>query len=727
MKQRIQIKKWLFPRKRSPRPMMGRRERRRRRRVLIGVGIAAGLAVVIALAGAISSRRTGKSVNVYDIRDQFAMTDYWGDGSQTDGSVGLEGIQQVFLSDTMSVREVLVREGQSVKKGDTLLTYDTTLTELDVQLKEVKVRQAELDLTNAQKALATVNSYRAGQLIPGTGPEPSLPETPEEQEEEQEDQPFQEDGTVPLLEGKGTYEEPFVYRWKAGYRFDDAFLYQVMRGSKNCFVRFLMTGQGGAHIHVPDYEGWYTDELGHYHICALCGQEFDRADHSFLEVVDQYPGPGVEGSKHQVCGVCGFVGETVPIPPLTEEPTDAPTDEPTDAPTERPTQAPTQAPDDEPTEEPTEEPDDEPTEAPTEEPTEEPTDEPTEAPTDPPTEEPTEPETQMPEMPEQEPEGNSSSATTPSPDLPAEVMMQFQATEYGANFQIISIRVPSQEGEEAAPVFDWRDSAPLPDPTEAPTEETPTEAPAPEPDGLRFTEEELAQMRTEAAEKVRDLELDLRRCRLDYDKALQELNNSAIYAEMDGKVRDLMDPTAALRESGALLHITAGGGYYITCTLSELERDTVQVGQKVTVTSWTSGGTYEGTVTEISDYPAAGNNYGSGNSNVSYYPFKVFVDESAGLREGDYVGVQYSAAQGQQGFYLQSMFIRSENGKYYVLADRDGTLSKQYVTTGKSLWGSYTQILSGITPDDRLAFPYGSGVKEGAPAVLASADALYGY
>ena len=36
---------------------------------------------------------------------------------------------------------------------------------------------------------------------------------------------------------------------------------------------------------------------------------------------------------------------------------------------------------------------------------------------------------------------------------------------------------------------------------------------------------------------------------------------------------------------------------------------------------------------------------------------------------------------------------------------------KQKVKTGKSLWGSYIEIKSGITESDYIAFPY--GVSEG--------------
>ena len=113
----------------------------------------------------------------------------------------------------------------------------------------------------------------------------------------------------------------------------------------------------------------------------------------------------------------------------------------------------------------------------------------------------------------------------------------------------------------------------------------------------------------------------------------------------------------------------------------------------------------------------------------SYYPFTVYIDESADLQEGTYVSVVYSSAEAQNGLYLENFMIRTEQGKSYVyVLGENGRLEKRFVTTGKSLWGSYTEVLSGITAEDYLAFPYGKQVKDGVPAV-ASEDLsqLYGY
>ena len=41
-------------------------------------------------------------------------------------------------------------------------------------------------------------------------------------------------------------------------------------------------------------------------------------------------------------------------------------------------------------------------------------------------------------------------------------------------------------------------------------------------------------------------------------------------------------------------------------------------------------------------------------------------------------------------------------------------LKKQYVVTGRTVYGSAVEIKSGLTEEDMIAFPYGKDVVEGA-------------
>ena len=71
---------------------------------------------------------------------------------------------------------------------------------------------------------------------------------------------------------------------------------------------------------------------------------------------------------------------------------------------------------------------------------------------------------------------------------------------------------------------------------------------------------------------------------------------------------------------------------------------------------------------------------------------------------------------GNNGIYLENFFVRTEgDGRTYVMKQGDdGLLTKQYVETGRTVYGTMTEIISGVTLQDKLAFPYGNNVKEGA-------------
>ena len=213
------------------------------------------------------------------------------------------------------------------------------------------------------------------------------------------------------------------------------------------------------------------------------------------------------------------------------------------------------------------------------------------------------------------------------------------------------------------------------------------------------------------------------------DKKKKELGDGTVYSEIDGVVKAVRPADEAYNNSEAVVEVSGGGGYYITGALGELDLGKVKLGDTVDISSWMTGASCQGEIVEISDFPTDNrSNWGDGNSNVSYYPFKVFVSEDANLQPGDYVDMSYQKTVTTDGntIYLQTMFIRTENGKSYVMARGDnGRLEKRWVQTGRDLWGSYTQIRGGLSLEDYVAFPYGKDVREGAATVEANADELY--
>ena len=246
--------------------------------------------------------------------------------------------------------------------------------------------------------------------------------------------------------------------------------------------------------------------------------------------------------------------------------------------------------------------------------------------------------------------------------------------------------------------------------------------------GSGFTATQIAQMRAEQEKQIKDIRFQIKMAEAEYAIKKTEMETGEVVAKIDGTVVSLLDEEEARLSGQPFMKLSSGGGFYMQGSVSELEKDNLQIGQEVTVNDWNTGMTYTGTVQSVGDFPSADGYWnGAGNPTTSYYPFTVFIDGSADLQEGAYVSVTYSTAASEQGIYLENPFLRTEQGNTYVyVRGADGKLEKRTVTTGKFLWGSYTEVLDGLTAEDLIAFPYGKTVIEGADTVESDLSALYG-
>ncbi len=233
-----------------------------------------------------------------------------------------------------------------------------------------------------------------------------------------------------------------------------------------------------------------------------------------------------------------------------------------------------------------------------------------------------------------------------------------------------------------------------------------------EPEG--YTAEELSSMIKEKEEEIRDLDLSKRKEELELEQMKKVSGDGVVKAAFNGVVKGVADKDDP--PSGEpFLTVSGSEGLYVSGSLSELQLEEIKVGQKVYANSWESGQNFEAEITEISQYPMDNSNaYGEGNPNVSYYPYTAYIENTEGLRNGEYVDLTMSNTQEKDGIYLDKAFVREEDGRKYVLkADENDLLVKQYIQTGKTIWGQAVEVLSGLTMEDRVAFPYGKTAKEG--------------
>ena len=141
-------------------------------------------------------------------------------------------------------------------------------------------------------------------------------------------------------------------------------------------------------------------------------------------------------------------------------------------------------------------------------------------------------------------------------------------------------------------------------------------------------------------------------------------------------------------------------------------------------------GDFEAEVIDVSEYPVSGDNYsGNGNPNVSYYTYIATIpDKTVKVSDEDWLTISLTNNTQSKGIVLDRAFVRSENGASYVYKDDNGVLKKQVLTVGGNVNGGYSVLITGgITRDDKIAFPYGDTVKEGAKTKEVSSSEIYGY
>lgn len=258
-----------------------------------------------------------------------------------------------------------------------------------------------------------------------------------------------------------------------------------------------------------------------------------------------------------------------------------------------------------------------------------------------------------------------------------------------------------------------------------------TEVPEPNPGGGDggdiggdgYTPEQIKELIEDKEQDIKECDLEIREAKLKLSQQQRVVDGKTVTATMDGTVVSLGSASGnGDSDDSYFLKIVNETGLFAKGSMNELSLQQIHVGD--TISGQTdSGMSFTAVIKEISQYPDSdGASYmsDSQNSNASYYPFYALIEDTEDIAEGDSATLQLSGGtiNDPDAIYLEDYFIRTEkDGRNYVyMKGEDGTLTKQYVTTGKKLsWGGGTEITSGLTKSDRIAFPYGDDVKEGAP------------
>ena len=687
-----------------------------------------------------SSQSTVKVVSVSDMSGGGG----WSDNSLS-GNITSDVSQNIYLADSQTVKEIHVKEGDTVKVGDDLITYDMTLENLDLEMKKLEKQGIELNIEKAKREITKLKNTKPSSDNGNEDPGFDIPEDPGEEPEDPSMEPeepaeaYQElTAEAEPYMGEGTVEEPYHFLCAADGAILGSFLNRM--AEEQCFfvieIREGDVSNGellkiwGQKITEDDFQVADTDRFQ-----VNLEKETDDSDGQLPEdlkaaaVLEKgasaYQGDGTEkkpltylvkkdgivkGSfflerkedgKYFRIEVREENGDLIKAWEQNGADKDFASDVKEDGEYlvdlskkqsgETPGEPAEPADPSEPTK-------------------------PGESPEPPepsnPEEKPTEPSV-SPEVTPGENSEPTQEAGNPQETAGQENTVDGMSTKKNSA-AIRYLTVTGVMGSESRKVI---------------STDTVSDTTGSGDAGTSYggTAAEIQQQIKDKEKEIRDYQLDIKETNLEIKDIQKKLNNQTIKSTLNGVVKTVGDPEKESNDGKPLIQVVSSEGLYVQGTVSESKMNKLKVGATLSGYSYDNGVSFTAEVREISPYPS---DNGQDGANASSYPFTAYIADASGLSNNSWAELTLlDEGDGQgQGIYLEKPFVRTENGQYYVMKD-DGTghLTKQIVQVGGIQYGSSYQITGGLSMDDKITFPYGKDVREGAKTEEGTLDDLYNY
>ncbi|MDD6411058.1 MAG: hypothetical protein PUG03_04575 [Oliverpabstia intestinalis] len=709
--------------------------------------IAAFIAAGVLLLGGVtvyavktSSQSTVKVVSVSDMSGGGG----WSDNSLS-GNITSDVSQNIYLADSQKVKKIYVKEGDTVKVGDDLLTYDMTLENLDLEMKKLEKQGIELNIEKANREITKLKNTKPSGDNGNEDPGLDIPEDPGEEPEDPSMEPeepaeaYQElTAEAEPYMGEGTVEEPYHFLCAADGAILGSFFNRM--AEEQCF--FVIEVREGDVSNGELLKIWGQKITEDYFQVA----DTDRFQVNLEKEIDDSDGQLPEELKAAAVlekGASAYQGDGTEKKPLTylvkkdgivkgsfflerkedgkyfrievrEENGDlikaweqngADGDFAADVKEDgeylvdlsKKQSGETPGEPAEPTD--------------PSEPTK-----PGESPEPPepsnPEEKPTEPSVSPEVTPGENPE------PTPEAGNPQETAEQENTVDgmstKKSSASIRYLTVTSVMGSGSRKVI---------------STDTVSDTTGSGDAGTSYggTAAEIQQQIKDKEKEIRDYQLDIKETNLEIKDIQKKLNNQTIKSTLNGVVKTVGDPEKESNDGKPLIQVVSSEGLYVQGTVSESKMNKLKVGATLSGYSYDNGVSFTAEVREISPYPS---DNGQDGANASSYPFTAYIADASGLSNNSWAELTLlDEGDGPgEGIYLEKPFVRTENGQYYVMKD-DGTghLTKQIVQVGGIQYGSSYQITGGLSMDDKITFPYGKDVREGAKTEEGTLDDLYNY
>ena len=147
---------------------------------------AAVLVCAITITGiARAVRGGGSAVDVTQV--SYLNSGWWDEGTSTSGYVTANASQDVYLESDSVVEKVYVKKGDKVKIGDTLLEYDKTLLQLNLEEEQINKQIQELELQGAKNDLEKLKKITPVPDSEGSSSGASLLDEPDDSSDDLDD------------------------------------------------------------------------------------------------------------------------------------------------------------------------------------------------------------------------------------------------------------------------------------------------------------------------------------------------------------------------------------------------------------------------------------------------------------------------------------------------------------------------------------------------------------
>lgn len=155
-----------------------------------------GLVVTLVLAGITvtilhflkKKNANSKTIDVYAVNEIGEDGSWYGNNSTIAGSVQINMEQKIYPISTQKIKEINVKEGDTVKAGDVIIEYDVTSQNLALDTKKSEVELARVSIITAERELEELKNTTPLEDMPQPEPEPTTAEPTTEEPTTEEPQ-----------------------------------------------------------------------------------------------------------------------------------------------------------------------------------------------------------------------------------------------------------------------------------------------------------------------------------------------------------------------------------------------------------------------------------------------------------------------------------------------------------------------------------------------------------